>query len=476
MRAFRRPLPDAAGPNGKPDIYLKSGLAGKGLAISNRRGAGGGFVLVDPGLDTAKLRPRNGLYTILPHELFHLVEFAYVPRGAPAWISEGVANTMATMAWGAWAAERQLGLGYFDRAIQAQYELWLRNPWLSLFSDELDCPRCYGNLVWWGRAFSTRNLLQRMYEVMAELGARVGLGVEAVDRALSDVGTLNNERTLRGAFGSFWTEAFRTQTLGTLAPLRVTAAEVSVGPSAPSTRRPPPPGFVPGLASHFVPFAVPSNVSRLRVVVHTDAGPEPRIALFVGSGRFSNLLRETRRTDPSSVVPMPFDGRPGRATSVEVDFVTASERENVVLMVANGRTAGMRYRVSYRPLQPATPPRRYCGATDQRRELCFVLAGDGTTIANAETAVIVDDCRPSGAFLIPIRIPTTVRVRPDGTFTYGELVNLGTGVVGAVTFTGRLGPGGEATGAIRLGAVLFGSQGVAYDCRGEELRWTARPS
>ena len=53
MRPFRRPLPDAAGPNGKPDIYLKSDLPGSGLAIENVRGAGGGFVLLDPRLDTA---------------------------------------------------------------------------------------------------------------------------------------------------------------------------------------------------------------------------------------------------------------------------------------------------------------------------------------------------------------------------------------------------------------------------------------
>ena len=394
----------------------------------------------------------------------------------PAWISEGVANSMATQAWLAWAANKRLGSDLEDSAVQAQYELWLRNPWLSLFSDELDCPRCYGNLVFWGRAFSTRNLLQRVYEVMSEQGTRIGLGVAAVDRALADVGTLYNERTLRGAFGSFWLETFGRQTVGTLAPLGVTGAERSVGPSAASTRRPPPPGFVPGLASHFVPLAVPSTVSRLRVVVETDAGPEPRIALFVGSGRFSNLLRDTRRTDPVSVAPVQFEGRAGRAITIEADFVAPAERENVVLMISNGRTAGMRYRLRYGPLQPAQPPRRYCGATEQGRQLCFVVAGNGTAVANAEGDLVVDDCSPRGAFLFPVKVRTTVHVRPDGTFAYAELANLGGGIVGTLAFAGRIGSGGDAAGTIRLGAVLFAYQGTAYECRGSDVRWTARAS
>ena len=119
MRPFRRPLADAAGPNGKPDVYLKAGLAGSGLAISNLRGAGGGFVMIDPRLDTAPGRQRNGINMVLPHELFHLVEFAYVPRGAPAWISEGAANAMASEVSDAWDIARKSGPGRRPRGSAA---------------------------------------------------------------------------------------------------------------------------------------------------------------------------------------------------------------------------------------------------------------------------------------------------------------------------------------------------------------------
>ncbi len=233
MPPFRSPRRDSAGPDRRPDIYLKAGLAGNGLTISPRRGEGGSFVLLAPRLELRRLSPRDGIYMILGHELFHLVEFAYVPHGAPAWISEGVANGMARRAWT--ASNLRAGVRpSTDLAANDQYDVWLDRPWLSMFSDELDCPRCYGTLNWWTEVAAEGDVLQRVFELMALAPSRIGLGVDALDQAIRERGPILDGRSLVDAMGAFWLKLFRLANPRPLHPLEVVAPERVVGPSTSS--------------------------------------------------------------------------------------------------------------------------------------------------------------------------------------------------------------------------------------------------
>src|SRR5581483_7147117 len=89
---FRSPPCDRAGPDNRPDIYIKAlGLANPGIAFSQTTGSGGAFVLISNRLDDAtatKSYQRYGvLWFTVAHELFHLVQYAYAPGGVPKWIA-----------------------------------------------------------------------------------------------------------------------------------------------------------------------------------------------------------------------------------------------------------------------------------------------------------------------------------------------------------------------------------------------------
>ena len=231
---------------------------------------------------------------------------------------------------------------------------------------------------------------------------------------------------------------------------------------------------MPGLSTHFVPFTVPRNATGVRVVVETDAGVEPRVALFVGTGRFSGSARETRRIKPGRVVSSPFGGRPGKALTVEADFLSPSERDEVVLMISNGRATDLRYRLRFRSTQPTTGSNRYCGVTEQLRELCFDRAADATAVSNMSTEIRMEDCDPIGTFIFPAVIPGAVPVGGDGSFSVELNVTFGPGSAGRLNFQGRLDSTGGAAGTVQMIGIRFAYQGVSYHCRGVPIRWTAR--
>lgn len=352
---FRKVRPDRAGPDSRPDVYIKSGVAGLGTTIAPRSAIGGAFVVISPTLDARWTRPRSGLLSVLAHEIFHLVEFTYVPAGMPTWISEGAANAMAANV--ALEAGVELGLstqGLEDAAIAAQLDLWLRAPWRSIYGigeEKFDCLRCYGNLLWWARAFAFGNVLQRFYERAGTHPAAIGLGLRDLEATFrgTPAGPLR-ERSLYDAFAAFSREMFERQDPGRLRPLAVSVEQrttaIASAPRRPSDR-PPPPGGLAGLSTHYLPLVMAPEARGVRLRVETEGGPVPKVFLFVGEGGFANFGRRTRAIAASSATTGQFLGRAGHALSLAHDFVDPTEKREVVLMIASRRSSDSRYRLVF---------------------------------------------------------------------------------------------------------------------------------
>src|SRR5262245_8364166 len=83
LDGFRPPPCDSAGPNRLPDIYIAStGAPGRAFAPSTT--VDGAFVLISNGLRS--VRPTEppvygSLQGTVAHEVFHLVQYAYIPEG-----------------------------------------------------------------------------------------------------------------------------------------------------------------------------------------------------------------------------------------------------------------------------------------------------------------------------------------------------------------------------------------------------------
>jgi hypothetical protein len=100
-RGFRSPLPDEAGPDARPDIYVSRFSPGTlGVAFPAGSAAGGAFAVVSNNLDPSPERSFGSVYATVAHELFHLVQFSYfrpdTDPAIPTWILEGTAAALET--------------------------------------------------------------------------------------------------------------------------------------------------------------------------------------------------------------------------------------------------------------------------------------------------------------------------------------------------------------------------------------------
>ena len=79
-RGFARILPDAAGPDVRPDLYISRFAPGYfGVAFPAADAEGGAFVAVSNALDPSPATSLGSLYGTVAHELFHLMQFSYFP-------------------------------------------------------------------------------------------------------------------------------------------------------------------------------------------------------------------------------------------------------------------------------------------------------------------------------------------------------------------------------------------------------------
>jgi hypothetical protein len=143
---------DRSGGDGRPDIYLVKLDADVGEAFGSvrRDSRGDRFVVLSTKLEPLEpseylkgTKPRNvyqGVWLTLSHELFHVVQNAYMPlERMPGWIKEGTANAWMLLATGAVSV-----------AVAEQIDAWLKESHFPIYSGlRGDRTRSYGSLLFW---------------------------------------------------------------------------------------------------------------------------------------------------------------------------------------------------------------------------------------------------------------------------------------------------------------------------------------
>ncbi len=312
---FKQPLPDAAGPDTKPDIYIDTLPTGVlGFTLKQAHAEGGTFVIVSQKLDTTASKPNGGIDITVAHELFHLIQFSYLARDkVPTWALEGSATALSMRVF----PQAQ------DRLITAYLNDWLKTPWVSLDDERGSCVHCYGGAWWWLylTGLSPKVLPRYLSDLAAEQarGVSTTLGITELDKALRSSGG----GSLEHVFTRFSLNLYRRGLpLGNPFSLKS-----STRPRKVSIRT------VSGLSTHYIPVSVPRGARGMVVSVPYGKGPRPNVALVVGGphGR--------------AIVAKRF--RPGRGVVLSTLFRNSSERRRVTLIVTSGTVSGVPYRVEY---------------------------------------------------------------------------------------------------------------------------------
>jgi len=317
---FKQPLPDTAGPDTKPDIYIDTLPTGVlGFTLKQAHAEGGTFILVSPTLDTTASKPNGGVDITVAHELFHLIQFSYLAGDkVPTWALEGSATAMSMRVFP--QAEDRLNTAYLND--------WLKTPWLSLDDERGSCEHCYGGAWWWLYLtnLSPKVLPRYLSDLAADQarGASTTLGVTELDRALRASGA----GSLEHVFTRFSLNLYRRGLkLGNPFTLRS-----STTPRKVSIRT------VSGLSTHYIPVSVPRGARGLVVSVPYGRGPRPNVALVVGGPHGREIIAKRFR--------------PGRGVVISTLFRNAGERRRVTLIVTSGTVTGVPYRVQYAAVGP----------------------------------------------------------------------------------------------------------------------------
>lgn len=316
QHGFKSPLPDTAGPDSKPDVYIDSLPPGTfGLTFGEQTGEGGSFVLVSPRLDPSVPKAFGGLSTTVAHELFHVVQYSYVASGRlPRWAAEGSAVAMSMLVFPA-----------IQDTVAAQYlDQWLTTPWLPLYDERFGCARCYGGAWWWLYLAGLKRGVLPRYFANLEADDRGGntstrVGVTQLDSALSATGA----GSLANVFATFSVGLYRRG----LPVGRALTVRASVRARTTKTIG------VYGLSTQYVSVDVPSRSRGVVVAVPYGNGPAPSVTMIVGGPK-------GRRVVPKTV-------RPGKGVLLATTFRTAAERAHVLVVVTSGHLEGVQYRLGY---------------------------------------------------------------------------------------------------------------------------------
>jgi hypothetical protein len=310
---LRAPLCDRAGPDRRPDVYIKRLRSDQGLALSGSRAAGGPFMLVAPDLDVSPVLSSRSLNVVVAHELFHLVQFTYVPRGMPRWISEGTANALALYGID---PSRDLRV---NAPFAAQTDPWLKQPWTSVFAAGNNCTRCYGGGLWWiyALAQSRPDVLRLFFERLAG-SRRIGTGWQQLAAAFRRTAGVDFDQV----FGRIANRLFRDG-------FPVTA-RFTINASAPGAT---PDQQILGMSTHYVPIEVPATVQTLEVTVQARGGARFLNRMILGGPTGSDIawLPQTDRT----------------RLVFRIQLTDPAQRQ-LLLIVTNARSQASRYAVSWR--------------------------------------------------------------------------------------------------------------------------------
>ena len=321
QHGFKAPLPDTAGVDPKPDIYIDALPPGTfGLTFGERTGEGGSFVLVSPRLDPSVPKAFGGLSTTVAHELFHVVQYSYVASGRlPRWAAEGSAVAMAMLVFP--SIDDSVATGYLDQ--------WLTTPWLPLDDERSGCARCYGGAWWWLYLESLKGAVLPRYFAKLESDDRSGktstlLGVTQLDSAVSASGN----GSLASVFASFSVGLYR-RGLPVGRALSLKASD-----SSRTTRV----LGVFGLSTHYVSIAVPASSRGVVVAIPYGNGPAPSVTMIVGGPKGRRVVGKRVR--------------PGKGVLLATTFRNAAERKHVLVVVTSGHLEGVQYQLGYAAVGP----------------------------------------------------------------------------------------------------------------------------
>jgi hypothetical protein len=305
-RGFRMPLPDEAGPDTRPDLYISRFSPGTlGVAFPASRAHGGAFAVVSNNLDPSAERSFASVYATVAHELFHLVQFSYFGPDAepvlPSWILEGTAAALETR------VNPQLD----DLVSTIQLRSWFSATERSITQ------RSYGAQLLW-RWLDTKQP-RFLPTLFARLAARPVAG--------------NGERAVAATYarvaGQPFADAFHRFAVSV-----VTDGEDEIEPA-----RGPEHAALAPLSVRYLRAAVP-KIGHSKLSVTFERGRTPAAATLVYRIE-SDIAGEPART--RQIAPLIAAG--GRSLEFTV---AAGPRRSAVLVLSNGANRTTRYAVSAR--------------------------------------------------------------------------------------------------------------------------------
>lgn len=292
---------DSAGPDTKPDIYIKHFQSPDlyGISVNPQFAQGGTFVVVSSHLDMSPKLARGSVSVTVAHELFHVVQFGYVPRGGiPEWVAEGSATAASML-----ANPKIDDLTYAD-----YFDEWLAQPWRPLFDERSYCDHCYGGGLWWEFLMeSDPGLLPDYFHRLAAIhasGKSFGLGIVALDETMR----AHEDGSLASVFAAFSVAVYRAK----LDP-RPTYDIFATRRAFPRVE------YLNGLAAHYVPIYVSAKAKHISVQLRTSAKKHPHVVLVVGGPKGRVVL--------------------GNSTALR----NATERKHVMLVITNTQTKPLAY-------------------------------------------------------------------------------------------------------------------------------------
>jgi hypothetical protein len=134
-RGFRAPPADTGGPDGRIDLYVSELPFGiLGAMLPPEVSSDGSFVIVSSALDRREPLAIGSLKATVAHEVFHVVQYAYRLHGLPAWVIEGTADALASLAVP----------GAADWLARFGIERWVRSSATAAADNDP-----YGSAPWW---------------------------------------------------------------------------------------------------------------------------------------------------------------------------------------------------------------------------------------------------------------------------------------------------------------------------------------
>jgi hypothetical protein len=255
-RGFRAPLPDLGGPDGRPDVYLVQLPFGIfGYMAPAYVSWDGSFVVLSANLDRREPVALGSLRTTVGHELFHVVQQAYVGE-LPPWVAEGTADALASLA----APEAH------DFADELRQPRWASRAATGIADNDPYAASAFWRFLELREPGIVAALLQRRSTMkpLAEAGDPSWYrSLEAVYRA-------RGKDSFDAAFGRFARGLLLQRVLGPIGTMR--AGDLEIAACSP-------------LSIRVLRLALPAHVRRVELEVTGTGQSPPHVQLVLPEGR-----------------------------------------------------------------------------------------------------------------------------------------------------------------------------------------------